>query len=577
MYQRILALLLCIILAASLFGTCFASADSAMASSSQAEILKRNVSQWNCDSTGTPYSYAVTDLDGNGYLEVFAAITQGTGNFTSGRMFEITSAGSLVERKFPVQEGGSIPEVIMKTADVYEDPANGRKYYIFTDATSVGYAENYEDTWALSLYKGCISLEHICGKKYTAASNGAANETVYGADYSVITAAEYQNAVADYFKGFTRYSASFGWFHFLDGDYGELVTGSCNAFSSVSASSSSGITVSLPGNSTGISGTPAYGSGTYVPATQAPIIYESVEAAKAASQPLTDIPIGANGGIVITKNPTAESLAIGGKNWFIAHASGASKVEWQLIDTGNRVYSVDEAMRANPGLHIEVQNNDTLEISNVPASLNGWSARAVFSNGTVSAATQPAAIYVGDFVGLYGSVINAYKAAYQNSSAAPYEQLMSLGVSEYAAYSQHVGYGMKDLNKDGTPELIIAGTGANNNSDGVIYEICTLQNKVPVRLCISRARDRFYLREDSSILEVGSGGAACTSYSIFKLKNGQLNELEQVRSDLSGANQPVWYLSTNGGTESSISASSAQSKIDAYEKTIFMPFLTQIA
>ena len=52
-------------------------------------------------------------------------------------------------------------------------------------------------------------------------------------------------------------------------------------------------------------------------------------------------------------------------------------------------------------------------------------------------------------------------------------------------HSTHVGYAFKDLNKDGTPELFIAGLNTDNQARNVVYDVYTLIGGVPSRLAVS--------------------------------------------------------------------------------------------
>lgn len=290
--------------------------------------------------------------------------------------------------------------------------------------------------------------------------------------------------------------------------------------------------------------------------------------------PEPTVPVGTAGNITVTKNPTGEALTIGGKTWFIAHASNADSLVWQLLDPDGRVYSVSDAMNANPGLVLEVLEGDTIAVSNVPLSLNGWSVQAVFSNSSFSAATSPAEIYVGDYTAAYASVIGRYKSAYEGGIRNEGDA-ERYGVSEMSAYSSHVGYAMKDLDKDGTPEIIIAAAGEGNNAGNIIFEIATLYNGSVKSLCVSRARDRFYLRTDSCVYEQGSNGAAYSIYRILKLNAGALSPTEELRSDLDDQARAVWYR-TVSGRESVIGESEAFGWIDSCEGLLYVPFLTTI-
>lgn len=86
------------------------------------------------------------------------------------------------------------------------------------------------------------------------------------------------------------------------------------------------------------------------------------------------------GRVTVTKNPTGERAAVGGTVTFIAHAKNAGSVTWRLVsaDTLQTVYA-SNAPSSFPGVKVYGANSDTLTLSNVPASLDGWCAEAMFS------------------------------------------------------------------------------------------------------------------------------------------------------------------------------------------------------
>ena len=45
---------------------------------------------------------------------------------------------------------------------------------------------------------------------------------------------------------------------------------------------------------------------------------------------------------VITKNPTSEAIAIGGKTWFIAHADHATSMTWGLVDANGNMSAITD-------------------------------------------------------------------------------------------------------------------------------------------------------------------------------------------------------------------------------------------
>ena len=70
---------------------------------------------------------------------------------------------------------------------------------------------------------------------------------------------------------------------------------------------------------------------------------------------------------VVTKDPTGEKLAPGGKTWFVAHAEGATILTWEFVSPEGMVYSVTEAMAQNPGLLLDISK--TVSTSSSPMTL----------------------------------------------------------------------------------------------------------------------------------------------------------------------------------------------------------------
>lgn len=249
---------------------------------------------------------------------------------------------------------------------------------------------------------------------------------------------------------------------------------------------------------------------------------------------------------VITKDPTGEKLSPGGKTWFVAHAEGASFLTWEFLSPDGAVYSVTEAMSLHPGLLLDISTQDTVALENVPLSLNGWSARARFDGPGGSTTTQAALITVTQSEGAYDSVIEKYRTAMAHKDegdgvSAQYD------VSEMIFYAAHVGYAKKDLDGNGTEELIVAGIGYDIPEEPFLFEIFTLDNGVPVSAGRSSARSRLFLMQDNKIYNEGSSGAASSNFSVMQLSGSQLrflNGLYTTDTLADGSPSPYTYYYT---------------------------------
>ncbi len=82
----------------------------------------------------------------------------------------------------------------------------------------------------------------------------------------------------------------------------------------------------------------------------------------------------------ITKNPTGETVDEGGSAKFISRADNCKAFVWRLVsaDTTNTVPAADAADYFK-GLKVEGTDTDTLVLSNIPASLNGWAVECKFT------------------------------------------------------------------------------------------------------------------------------------------------------------------------------------------------------
>ena len=266
---------------------------------------------------------------------------------------------------------------------------------------------------------------------------------------------------------------------------------------------------------------------TPVPATPTPVLPASAPVTVTyAPVSAPSVPGSAGTGIVITKNPTSEALVVGGKTWFAAHAENAQTLTWQLIDPEGTLHTVPDAAARNPGLMLEVLEDDTIAVSEVPLSLNGWAIQARFDGNGDTAVTIPAYIFVGDYINAYNPVIERYRKA-KNAEISHFGQANERDVSEWIIPCESVGYALVDLDRNGIPELILAGIGTSDTDAGILFDVYTFHIDKPVRICMSTGRGRYYLLSDNRIYYEGSGGASISIHEFYTLDGTKLQFQER--------------------------------------------------
>ena len=99
----------------------------------------------------------------------------------------------------------------------------------------------------------------------------------------------------------------------------------------------------------------------------------------------TPVATPAPGSPVITKDPTDETVQVGGSCWFVANHKGAILARWHFVSPDGTDLQYDEVADKFPTLKIHNGQYDSMKLSNIPAELNGYRFYCRFSNnnGTV--------------------------------------------------------------------------------------------------------------------------------------------------------------------------------------------------
>ena len=489
----------------------------------QRRVLEENRALWAFDEGeyAPDWFYTFTDLDHNGLLEVLSASTQGSGMFTYAHFYEVLPDGS------------------------------GVKNLYHADAEIEG-----PDDWPEIILESLPCCYDAAAGRWYYACEGVTRD---GAAHSLLAwyALSLKDGVADW--------------ELLACKELQLAEGSDEP--QVSCTDASGAPISEEEYDSAV-------ERRFAGLEEASLSLDWT-AVRAPQPTPTPVPVGPL--VAITKDPSSEALAIGGKTWFIAHADNALSLTWEITDPEGKIYSLDEAMARHPGLSLEALEGDTVAVSNVPLSLNGWGVRARFDGEGNCAYTAVAYIYVGDYVAAYGDVIEAYRTAYESGNTDNIEYVFAHELSEFVVGSSHVGYAFKDIDKDGTPELVIADTDAQ--AEKVLFALYTLSGGKPKALAVSTARDCYYLRSDSTVFNEAAGGAA-NSYRYLLRKSGdELVGFEGVlTAPAGGLGEGVRYYYQTGTTayeqrpgDLEITEEEFFARCERYESGIYLPQLSRIA
>ena len=190
----------------------------------QIDLIVQKRSDWMLEeeSWDNP-SYAVTDLDGNGRLEIMYEQLQGTGRFTDMAIYEVSE-----DKKSLVSGYGSEDSYGGDAPDVGDDNVvtmieqDGTVHYLFKDGTKNGIAEFYETTCDVTFSDGRWHEKDlgyysaIYENYYTdEAAEDELKETYENAAQEPITEEEYRNLGREAYPGAQEDVAVLGWFNKL--------------------------------------------------------------------------------------------------------------------------------------------------------------------------------------------------------------------------------------------------------------------------------------------------------------------------------------------------------------------------
>lgn len=177
----------------------------------QLSVILNNKSLWYKDTEVEKYSYAVTDFDKNGRMEIVSSICQGTGIYTYTEIYEINeSMDGLTLCESNLLEQDSQADIIKNSWKVFYDNTNNKYHYIFDDLTKNGVSEYYENKRDFCLSNGKIE-ERYLAYKTTIYQNGVPKVTYTDSENKEINEAEYNNIENKIFENYEKMIVNIEW------------------------------------------------------------------------------------------------------------------------------------------------------------------------------------------------------------------------------------------------------------------------------------------------------------------------------------------------------------------------------
>lgn len=132
--------------------------------------------------------------------------------------------------------------------------------------------------------------------------------------------------------------------------------------------------------------------------------------------------------------------------------------------------------------------------------------------------------------------------------------------------AEDLGYCLMDINEDGIDELMI-GTAGEHAYTGMFFDLYTIVDGQRVLVISSGERDRYYVCEDRTIANEGSGGALSSFSGYYNLVSGQLELKEGIIFNADDHPENPWFYTTtslSGDYSNPISEEEGRATIGKY-------------
>ncbi len=184
----------------------------------------------------------------------------------------------------------------------------------------------------------------------------------------------------------------------------------------------------------------------------------------------------------------------------------------------------------------------------------------------------------------YDEIIDVISKGLKDGFSEGYQDYLDISACFFMNNPEYeiLGYMKKDLDGDGTEELILGENAADGSDpgegwDSIIYDIFAMKDGKVVHVLDGWERNRFYLCTDGTIANEGSGGAAYSSWAYYNIKDGEKTIIETVFTDADENMQGHWYHSDKEPYEdesNEITEDEAMKIIQkyTYQKLEFTPF-----
>ena len=322
---------------------------SAADADAQIRFIYSKLSTMKQNEAKKAWSYAITDLDRNGQLELLAASEHDADHTTTLMVWEVNkSIDTMVKCVVKVEDGGSFPDIMSESADTFFDDKLDTWHYLFFDNIVLSDQEAYSLKCSVTMKDRSLSYDQYAVMHVV--TNGG-NQTVTYTDMEgkPITEDQFNAAGVSAFPSQSRSGTNFDWFAYDE--------------------------ISL----TRLSDSYAVFIGEKMPVKPAP----------------TPKPAPGPSFLMITKNPTNEVRSVGETAWFVAGANTWDSLTWTFVSPGGAEDSPEDFL-AGSGASISGATGTTLAISKLESWMSGWGVYCTFRFQGQSARTSTAWITVND-------------------------------------------------------------------------------------------------------------------------------------------------------------------------------------